>query len=107
MPLYMTQFAYTQQAWGQMVKNPQDRLAGLKTLAAEFKAKVHSLYFSNGEYDGLAILEGPDDESVNAMLFATVAAGHIKNIKTVHLYTMDEVITSLKKANKVSYKGPS
>lgn len=107
MALYMTQFSYTQQAWGQMVKNPQDRFAALKELAGKFNSKVIGFYYSNGEYDGVAILEAPDDESSNALLFAVLSAGHVKAIKTVHLYTMEQVTTSLGRSNKVTYKGPS
>lgn len=107
MALYMTQFSYTHQAWGLMVKNPQDRLAALKDLVAKFNAKVIGLYYSNGDYDGVAIIEAPDDETSNAMLFTIISAGHVKATKTVHLYTIDEIMSSLKKAGSVSYKGPS
>ena len=107
MALYMTQFSYTPTAWGQMVKNPQDRLTALKELAGKLNSKVIGFYYSNGEYDGVVILEAPDDESANALLFAVISAGHVKALKTVHLYTMDQAISSLKKASAVTYKGPS
>src|SRR5882762_3488505 len=106
MALYMTQFSYTATAWSQMVKNPQDRFAALKEVAGKFNSKVLGFYYCNGEYDGLAILEAPDDESANALLFAVISAGHVKALKTVHLYTMEQAISSLKKASAVTYKGP-
>ena len=107
MALFMTQFSYSPSAWSQMVKNPQDRLAALKELAGKFNSKVIGFYYCNGEYDGMAILEAPDDESANALLFAVISAGHVKALKTVHLYTMDQIIASLRKAGTVTYKGPS
>ena len=106
MALYMIQFSYTQQAWSSLVKNPQDRMAALKELVAKFNSKVVGLYYSNGDYDGMAIIEAPNDETSNALLFAIISAGHIKATKTVHLYTVDEIMASLKKAGTVTYKGP-
>ena len=107
MALYMTQFSYTQQAWGALVKSPQDRMAALKELTAKFNSEVIGLYYSNGDYDGVAIIDAPDDETSNALLFAIISAGHVKATKTTHLYTVDQVMSSLKKAGTVTYKGPS
>lgn len=106
MALYMTQFSYTPEAWSKMIKNPQDRLAALKELAGKFNSKVIGFYYCNGEYDGLVILDSPDDQTANALLFSVIAAGHVQHLKTVHLYTMDDVIASLKKAGSASYKAP-
>ena len=107
MALFMTQFSYTPSAWSQMTKNPQDRAAALKELAGKFNSKVIGFYYSNGEYDGIAILDAPDDEAANALLFSVISAGHVKALKTVHLYTMDQVMASLRKAGTVTYKAPS
>lgn len=106
MPHFMTQFSYTPAAWKLMVQNPQDRESALRDLAAKMNAKVVCMYFTAGEYDGVGIIDAPDDETVNAMIFAVTGAGHVKATRTTRLYTMAEVLKSLNKAKAITYSGP-
>ena len=103
----MMQFNYTSEAWTQMVRNPQNREISVRSLADKLGLKVIAFYYSQGEYDGLLIFEAPDDESANALVFAVTAAGHNKSTKTSRLYTMEELLRSLKKANDINYTPPS
>src|SRR5439155_18194921 len=85
MPLYMTQFAYTPEAWAALAKNPEDRTEALRGLAKKMGGKVVNLYYSFGEYDGVAIFEAPDDVSAAAVAVAASGAGHVKGTKTTRL----------------------
>jgi len=107
MALYLTHFSYTTEAWVKMVNNPQDRETRIKQLAKRLDSKVIGFYYSQGEYDGIIILEAPDDESANALVFASTAAGHIKSTKSSRLYTMEEFLNTLKKAHDINYSAPS
>ena len=49
MPLYMTQFAYTSEAWATLVDNPEDRSAPLRELLETMGGRLVSWYLSFGE----------------------------------------------------------
>jgi uncharacterized protein with GYD domain len=55
MPLYMTQFAYTPEAWAALVDNPEDRSAPVRELTESMGGRLISWYLSFGDYDGLLI----------------------------------------------------
>jgi uncharacterized protein with GYD domain len=59
MPLYMTQFAYTPEAWKALVKNPEDRGKVFGELVEKMGGSFISMYYCMGEYDGLVIYEAP------------------------------------------------
>ena len=55
MPLYMTQFAYTPEAWATLTDNPEDRSAAVRELLETHGGRLIGWYLSLGEYDGLLI----------------------------------------------------
>jgi hypothetical protein len=61
MPLYMTQFAYTPEAWAALVDNPEDRSAPVRELTEAMGGRVIGWHLSFGEYDGLVIYETRDN----------------------------------------------
>ena len=107
MALYMTQFAYTAEAWASLVKNPQDRSAAGRELAQKLGGRVVGFYYCFGEYDGVAIIEASDDSAALAGVMALVAPGHIKAIKTTKLFTVEETMEAMRKAGSLTFQGPS
>jgi uncharacterized protein with GYD domain len=107
MALYMTQFAYTAEAWASLVKNPQDRSAAGGELEQKLGGRVVGFYYCFGEYDGVAISEAPDDSAALAAAMALVAPGHIKAIKTTKLFTVEETMEAMRKAGSLAFQGPS
>ena len=49
MPLYMTQFAYTTEAWNALVKKPEDRSKVFGELVEKMGGSCVSLYYCIGE----------------------------------------------------------
>ncbi len=107
MPRYMTQFAYTGEAWAALTKNPTDRSEGLRALAERTGAKLIDLYYHLGEYDGTVILEAPDDTTASAVVLAAASAGHIRATKTTKLMTVAEAMEVMRKAGGQSYQPPT
>ena len=107
MALYLLQFTYTTEAWTKLVNNPQDREKSIRQLAERLGSKIVGFYYTHGEYDGIVILDAPEDETANALVFAATTAGHIKSTKTSRLYTMEEILSALKKAHDINYSAPS
>jgi uncharacterized protein with GYD domain len=55
MPLYMTQFAYTTEAWAALIDNPEDRSAPVREVVEAMGGRLIGWYLSMGDYDGLLI----------------------------------------------------
>src|SRR5262245_31966732 len=107
MPLYMTQFSYTAEAWANLTKNPQDRRGGLDALAQKVGARLVSLHYCYGEYDGVVMIDAPDDTTATALVLGAVAAGHLTSIKTTKLMTVEETMEAMRKAGSVVHQAPS
>ncbi len=107
MALYMFQFAYTAEAWATLAKNPQDRSVPVRELVQKLGGHLVGLYYCFGEYDGVGLVEMPDDISAIATSLAVVAPGHIKAIKTTKLFTVEETMEAMRKAGSPGYQGPS
>ena len=106
MALYMTQFSYTAEAWAALVKNPADRSVGVKTLLEKMGGKLHHLYYSFGDQDGIVIMEAPDETTAAAVALAVVARGHLKGTKTTQLLTVEQAVEAMGKASAQVYAGP-
>jgi len=107
MALYMTQFAYTAEAWAALAKNPQDRSEPVRELAQKLGGRLVGVYYCFGEYDGVVLSEVPDDTTAMALAVAAVTPGHVKAIKTTRLFTVEEAMEAMRKAGSVGYQGPS
>jgi uncharacterized protein with GYD domain len=106
MPLYMTQFAYTSEAWAALVKNPENREDALRALIEKLGGRLVSFYYCFGEYDGVAVLEAPDETTVTAGILAAITPGHIKAIKTTVLLTTAQAMEAMRKAGGQTYQAP-
>ena len=106
MPLYMSQFAYAPHAWSALTRNPEDRSQAVAQLAEQMGARVVNVYFSFGDYDGVVILEAPDDVTAAATIMAAVSPGHIKAIKTVPLLTPEQAMEAMRKAGSATFRDP-
>jgi uncharacterized protein with GYD domain len=106
MPLYMTQFSYTRDAWSALVKKPEDRGAVFRALVERLGGRLVNIFYCFGEYDGLVIFEAPDLVSTMAGILAAIAPGHLKSTKTTVLFTMEEAMKAMGQAGQLTYAGP-
>jgi uncharacterized protein with GYD domain len=107
MPLFMTQFTYTPEAWAALVKRPEDRRQVLADLLEGLGGKLIGFYYAFSEYDGIIIYEVPDVTTAGAVLLAVVAPGHNKAIKTTALLTVEEAMESMHRVGSVRYRPPT
>ena len=107
MPRYMLQFAYTAQAWAALARNPVDRRPGVRAVLEKVGGRLIDLYYHFGEYDGVAILEAPDDAAMNTVVIAVTAPGHLKATRTTRLFTVEETMEAMRRAGAVPYQAPS
>ena len=103
---FLLQVAYTSEAWANMLKNPQDRIAIVSKYVERLGGKLEGGWLSFGDYDTVAILDMPDDASAAAFSMAVAAGGACKSVKTTLLLSVQEGIEAEKKAAKVGYVAP-
>ncbi len=104
MPLYLTQVAYTQEAWQALISNPQDRMNAIRPAIEKLGGSIINGYFAFGDYDIIAITEMPDNVSAAAIAIAFAAGGACRNVKTTPLMTTAEGVEALKKAGQSGYR---
>ena len=106
MPTYMSQFSYTNEALESLVKQPEDRGAVFREQVEKLGGKVHAFYHCLGEYDGVTIYETPDEATASALILTVKGPGHLKEVKTTELHTVETAMKGMHKAGEQSYKGP-
>jgi uncharacterized protein with GYD domain len=106
MPLYMSQFAYTSEAWAALTQNPEDRSEAIGGLLEALGGRLVSFYNSFGEYDGLIIFEAPDESTAAATLLAAITPGHLKSLKTTVLLSAEEGVDAMRRAGEMTYRRP-
>ncbi len=106
MPMYMTTFAYTADAWKNLISNPEDRGKAVKKLVEGLGGRMIGLYYTMGDYDGFVITEAPDDLAAGAASMAAVAGGHLKAVRTTKLFTMKDAMEMMSRAGSVVLPTP-
>jgi uncharacterized protein with GYD domain len=106
MPLYMSQFAYTPEAWEALTDHPEDRSAPVRELVESMGGRLIGWYLSFGEYDGLIITEAPDAASVGSAVLAAARRGHLRAIKTTQLFSAEESVEIMRRAGGAAFRAP-
>ena len=95
MPTYVTLFKWTEQGVNDL-KNAPARFEASKKLTQAMGGKVLGLYVTMGEYDVVAVSEGPNDEVAAAVALSIAAKGNVKT-KTMRAFTESEFSEIVKK----------
>ena len=101
---YLVQVAYTPEAWGAMVKNPQDRSEAVEGAIKKLGGKMERFWMSFGEFDVIAVVDMPDNVAAAAFAMAVAAGGACRNVKTTPLLSTKEGMEALKRAATSGYK---
>ncbi|MFB3778308.1 MAG: GYD domain-containing protein [Bryobacteraceae bacterium] len=95
MPTYVTLFKWTEQGVKD-AKNAPARFQASKKLTESMGGKVLGLYVTMGEYDVVAVTEGPSDEVAAAVALSISAKGNAKTL-TMRAFTESEFSEIVKK----------
>src|SRR5205823_7076360 len=96
MATFITAIKFTQQGI-KGIDETTKRAAAFKAAAKKLGAKVTDIYWTLGEYDGLLILEAPDDETATTAILHLGATGNV-HTTTVRAFTaaeMDKILTKV------------
>jgi uncharacterized protein with GYD domain len=106
MPLYLTRFSYTPEAWARMAKNPEDRREAARSYIESVGGKLHGFWYAFGEYDGYNLWEAPDNVARAAVAIAIGSGGSLSKIETTALLTVEETLEALRRVDAVRYRAP-
>jgi uncharacterized protein with GYD domain len=107
LPLYLGRFSYTQQAIKAMVDQPQDRATAAAEVAESLGGKLIGFWFAFGEYDGVYLMEAPDNATAAALAMAVGGSGALSKVETTVLLDTDEAQEAMRKAASATYRPPS
>ena len=107
MPFYLFQWK-SDPAIKAMVETPQDRPTEMRKAVEAFHGRVHQFFFAFGEYDGISIVEFPNNESCAACAVTLTGAGANTVLRTTVLLTANEGQAAMVRAGSVShgYRSP-
>jgi uncharacterized protein with GYD domain len=107
MPLYLGRFSYTTDAMKALLSQPQDRSAAAREVAESLGGKLLGFWYAFGEFDGVFLMEAPDNASAAALAMAVGAGGALSEVETTVLLDMDEAQDAMRKAAAATYRPPS
>ena len=106
MPLYLSRFSYTTDAMKALINQPQDRSAAAREMADSLGGKLLGFWYAFGEFDGVFLMEAPDNASAAALAMAVGAGGALSEVETTVLLDMDEAQDAMRKAAAATYRPP-
>ncbi|HYU18694.1 MAG TPA: GYD domain-containing protein [Chloroflexota bacterium] len=93
MPSYVVLYKFTDQG----SKNAKDTVKRAREARADNERrgfKTHGLYWTQGQYDLVAIVEAPDEKAMMAGLLNIIGAGNVRS-ETLRAFTeaeMEEIV---------------
>jgi uncharacterized protein with GYD domain len=97
MPTYVTLFKWTEHGVKD-VKNAPARFQAAKKLTEAMGGKTLGLYVTMGDYDIVAVTEGPSDEVAAATVLSIASKGNAKTT-TMRAFTESEFSEIVKKVS--------
>jgi uncharacterized protein with GYD domain len=96
MATFITTIKFTQQGIKD-IGETTDRAAAFKAAAKKLGVKVKDMYWAMGDYDGLLILEAPDDETATKALLHLGAMGnvHTTTVRAFNAAEMDKILAKV------------
>jgi len=106
MAFYLIQVVYKDTATKSLVMRPQTREDVISKTCKSLGGKLHSFFFSFGEYDVVAIAELPDNAAAAAFALGTASKGAVSKFHTTVLLTAAEGLEAMRKAQQIDYASP-
>lgn len=96
MATFITSIKFSQQGIKD-IDHSTKRAATFKAEAKKLGAKVKDIYWTQGQYDGLLILEAPDEETATAAILHLAVMGNV-HTTTCRAFTaaeMEKIVSKL------------
>ena len=106
LPVYLSRFSYQPDVVKALLNEPQDRSKAGREVAESLGGKLLGFWYSFGEFDGVFLLEAPDNATAAAVAMAVGASGALAEVETTVLLDMDEAQDAMRKAAAATYRPP-
>jgi uncharacterized protein with GYD domain len=106
MPLYLSRFSYTPEAWARLTSHPEDRRKAAEAYIESVGGKLHGFWYAFGTHDGYNLWEAPDNVSMAAVALAISGGGALSSFETTVLLTVEETMDALRRAGQIQYRPP-
>lgn len=104
---FLVQFSYAQGSIRGLVERPHvDHAAQASAMIASLGAKLLGYWYAFGPFDGVALLEAPDNSVATSIAMAIGATGEVRRLETTVLLTMDEAQRAMRKAAQATHLPP-
>ena len=107
MSLYLIRFSYGKDAVKALVNEPEDRSVAGRELAESLGCNLLGFWYAFGEFDGIFLMEAPDNATAAAVAMAVGAGGALSDVETTVLMDMDEAQDAMRKAATATYRPPT
>ncbi len=107
MATYLTRFNYTPEAKKGLMDQPRDRSAAAREVAESSGGKLIGFWYAFGDFDGVFLMEAPDNATAVAVSMAVGASGALTDIETTVLLDMAEAQEAMRKASAATYRPPT
>lgn len=95
MATFITLVNFTEQGIRNAKESP-NRAAAFAASAEKLGVKVKDIYWTVGHYDAVAIIEGPDDETIISVLLGLGAQGNVRT-ETLRAFSTEEMSSIVSK----------
>jgi uncharacterized protein with GYD domain len=105
-PLYLTKFSMTPEAWAKLIKEPEDRREAVGRLLEAAGGKLHGYWYAFGDHDGFVLGEAPDNAAMASALVTVAGSGAFSSLSTTVLVTVEEMLDAVGRAQRIAYRPP-
>ena len=106
MAFYLMRFSYTPETWAKLMQNPEDRRDAARAYIEQVGGSLHGFWYGFGKYDGYAVFEAPDNESMAGVVLAITSGGALSSVETTALMSVEETLGALEKGKDIGYRRP-
>ena len=108
MPLFLIQFSYSSRATKSLVEKPDDDNASeAEAMVASVGAKLLGYWFAFGKFDGVTLIDAPNNHVAAAVALAVGGGGHVTRVETTVLMTMEEARAARRTAATATHVPPN
>lgn len=98
---YMIEVGYTPESWNAQIDKKGNVIERITPAVNACGAKIECLYYSFGDVDLVGIIDFPTPEDAAAFALAVGASGALRTYRTTPLLTVEQGISSLRKADEI------
>jgi len=106
MSMYLVRFTLTPTAWAHLLETKEDRREVLGPVFTAIGGTLHGYWYAFGDADVYVLAELPDDQIAVGAIAKVAASGSFASVSTTKLFTVDEMLDAVGRAEGVTYVGP-